>query len=245
MPSASSRPRAGSPRGTSRCASAPRRPWRRRCAARLGLARRRGPRRRRRAAVRAPGRRGRRPRRGARRRTVRVSLTHSKGMAGAVAVAASDLPTWLEPLPDAELMRATDRWAIEECGIPSLELMERAGEGLARRDRPRGARRAAIAIVCGKGNNGGDGLVAARLLRARRARRRRARASGDPARASRRRRGAARSLAGPAAEPYAADAADAAPTGIVDALLGTGFTRRAARPRRAASSPTSSPRARR
>ena len=41
-------------------------------------------------------------------------------------------PRWLEPLPDAALMRATDRWAIETKGIPSLELMERAGEGLAR-----------------------------------------------------------------------------------------------------------------
>ena len=42
------------------------------------------------------------------------------------------LPPWLDPLPDAEQMRATDRWAIEERGVPSLDLMERAGEGLAR-----------------------------------------------------------------------------------------------------------------
>ena len=61
-------------------------------------------------------------------------------------------------------MRATDRWAIEELGIPGLELMERAGRGLAdlvvavAPDGP-------IAIACGKGNNGGDGYVAARLLR--------------------------------------------------------------------------------
>ena len=40
--------------------------------------------------------------------------------------------SWLEDLPDAELMRATDTWAIEEQGVPSLDLMERAGEGLAR-----------------------------------------------------------------------------------------------------------------
>ena len=61
-------------------------------------------------------------------------------------------------------MRATDAWAIETKGIPSLELMERAGEGLARvvaEHVPAGR----IAVVCGKGNNGGDGFVAARLLR--------------------------------------------------------------------------------
>ena len=75
------------------------------------------------------------------------------------------MTAWLEPLPDAEAMRAIDRWAIEERGIGSLDLMERAGEGLARviaetvADGP-------VAAVCGKGNNGGDGLVAARLLRA-------------------------------------------------------------------------------
>jgi ADP-dependent NAD(P)H-hydrate dehydratase / NAD(P)H-hydrate epimerase len=71
---------------------------------------------------------------------------------------------WLEPLPDAALMRATDQWAIETRGIPSLELMERAGEALAHvvaQHVPAGR----IAVVCGKGNNGGDGLVAARLLR--------------------------------------------------------------------------------
>jgi NAD(P)H-hydrate epimerase len=61
-------------------------------------------------------------------------------------------------------MRASDAWAIETRGIPSLELMERAGEGLAgvvAQTAPAGR----IAIVCGKGNNGGDGLVAARFLR--------------------------------------------------------------------------------
>jgi NAD(P)H-hydrate epimerase len=74
------------------------------------------------------------------------------------------LPDWLEPLFGAEQMRAVDRWAIEQRGIPSLDLMERAGAGLALyTDRvvPRGP----VAVVCGKGNNGGDGFVAARLLR--------------------------------------------------------------------------------
>jgi hydroxyethylthiazole kinase-like uncharacterized protein yjeF len=74
------------------------------------------------------------------------------------------LPRWMEPLFDAETMRATDAWAIETKKVPSLDLMERAGEGLARVVAQR-APAGRIAIVCGKGNNGGDGLVAARVLR--------------------------------------------------------------------------------
>src|SRR5437667_119459 len=38
---------------------------------------------------------------------------------------------WLDPLHDAEGMRAADRWAIDERGIPSLELMEAAGAAVA------------------------------------------------------------------------------------------------------------------
>jgi ADP-dependent NAD(P)H-hydrate dehydratase / NAD(P)H-hydrate epimerase len=70
---------------------------------------------------------------------------------------------WLKPLYDAEGMRATDRWAIEEQGVPSGELMEAAGTALAEAVAglaPGGP----VRIVCGKGNNGGDGLVAARRL---------------------------------------------------------------------------------
>jgi hydroxyethylthiazole kinase-like uncharacterized protein yjeF len=74
------------------------------------------------------------------------------------------LPDWLEPLPDAEEMRAADAWAIKEGATPSIELMERAGRALAdvaSELAPDGL----IVIVAGKGNNGGDGLVAARCLR--------------------------------------------------------------------------------
>jgi ADP-dependent NAD(P)H-hydrate dehydratase / NAD(P)H-hydrate epimerase len=71
---------------------------------------------------------------------------------------------WLDPLFDAERMRTADSWAIEDVGVPSLELMEAAGAALgdaaiaASTDGP-------ARIVCGKGNNGGDGLVAARVMR--------------------------------------------------------------------------------
>src|SRR4051795_7467157 len=75
------------------------------------------------------------------------------------------LPRWMEPLLEAGESRELDRWAINEKGIAAQELMERAGEGLAgvvARRAPAGR----ITIVCGKGNNGADGVVAARHLRA-------------------------------------------------------------------------------
>jgi ADP-dependent NAD(P)H-hydrate dehydratase / NAD(P)H-hydrate epimerase len=132
----------------------------------------------------------------------------------------ASLPDWLEPLPDAERMRATDAWAIEEQGVPSLDLMERAGAGLARLVADR-APEGAVAVVCGKGNNGGDGLVAARLLRE----------AGRDVRvlligeADELRGDAATNLErlpGDGVEAFAAGALDDA-TAIVDALLGTGF----------------------
>lgn len=128
---------------------------------------------------------------------------------------------WLEPLPDAAVMRAADTWAIEECGIPALVLMDTAGKALARVTAevvPAGR----VAVVCGKGNNGGDGLVAARVLRD----------AGrevdvlllagpddlSPDAAEQLGR-----LPGPAPVPFAAQRLEKA-TGAIDAILGTGFT---------------------
>jgi len=66
-------------------------------------------------------------------------------------------------------MQRIDRLTTERYGVPSLTLMENAGHGvvdfLTRRYSPLENHR--IAIVCGRGNNGGDGLVVARLLRQR------------------------------------------------------------------------------
>jgi hydroxyethylthiazole kinase-like uncharacterized protein yjeF len=72
---------------------------------------------------------------------------------------------WLEPVYDAERMRATDEWAIERQGVPSLELMEAAGAATAHAAGEL-ARSERVSVVCGKGNNAGDGLVAARHLAA-------------------------------------------------------------------------------
>ena len=66
----------------------------------------------------------------------------------------------------AAQMRALDLRTIDEGGIPGKVLMERAGSGLVDYiEHTLGpVRRKTITILCGKGNNGGDGLVAAKLL---------------------------------------------------------------------------------
>ena len=75
------------------------------------------------------------------------------------------LPGWLAPLYDAPRMRAIDAWAIGRQGVPSIELMERAGAGLADAVASMAAESGRIVVIAGKGNNAGDGFVAARALR--------------------------------------------------------------------------------
>jgi ADP-dependent NAD(P)H-hydrate dehydratase / NAD(P)H-hydrate epimerase len=137
------------------------------------------------------------------------------------------LPTWLDPLLDAGEQRALDRWAIDEQGIGGLELMERAGTGLAdavTSSSPRGP----TVVICGKGNNGGDGFVCARILRQR----------GHDVQvlllaAPEELQGDARAnferLPGDAPRPFDPGALGGASV-IVDAVLGTGFSGEAREP---------------
>jgi len=70
-------------------------------------------------------------------------------------------------LATAAQMKELDRQAIEEWGIPSIELMERAAEGVAAAALellPEDSAECRAAVFCGSGNNGGDGIAAARLL---------------------------------------------------------------------------------
>ena len=70
-------------------------------------------------------------------------------------------------LVTSEQMRNVDREAIDNRKIPSEKLMENAGQGIALAildeliTVPEGT---AVAVFCGKGNNGGDGYVVARIL---------------------------------------------------------------------------------
>jgi NAD(P)H-hydrate epimerase len=72
----------------------------------------------------------------------------------------------LPPVVTAEEMAAVDRYTISELGIPGRVLMENAGRAAASLilQKWRNLARRAVALVCGKGNNGGDGFVVARCL---------------------------------------------------------------------------------
>lgn len=129
------------------------------------------------------------------------------------------LADWLEPLPDASEQRALDEWAIGTVGVSGLDLMERAGNGVVSVVTER-APTGRVAVVCGKGNNAGDGFVAARVLRERGVDVD-VLTLGDPSEL----RGDARTnferLAGAPARPFE-PAALAEAAVVVDAILGTG-----------------------
>ncbi|RPJ49227.1 MAG: NAD(P)H-hydrate dehydratase [Candidatus Latescibacterota bacterium] len=130
-------------------------------------------------------------------------------------------------------MRRADRYAIDELGIPGLDLMERAGTEVARAIEARfGASGLRVVVLCGKGNNGGDGFVAARRLASRGARvdavlfATAAELTGDAA-ANRERAAAAPGVSLREAPDSSGDAGVAERIAsadvVVDALLGTGF----------------------
>jgi NAD(P)H-hydrate epimerase len=129
-------------------------------------------------------------------------------------------------------MRAIDRWAIERMGVAGLELMESAGAAVAAVVEalvPDGE----VVVVCGKGNNGGDGFVVARLMRERGRRVRvlctgvAAEYSGDALTNLRRLPGEPPLVLGPGDVGAEVDLEAATVVGgaaaVVDALLGTGF----------------------
>jgi NAD(P)H-hydrate epimerase len=70
-----------------------------------------------------------------------------------------------EPLT-AERARAADEFIQRRIGIPALVMMENAGRDCAAACMERASLPMRIAVVCGKGNNGGDGFVCARHLAA-------------------------------------------------------------------------------
>ena len=129
----------------------------------------------------------------------------------------SKFPHLLTP---AEMGEA-DRLAISG-GTPGMVLMERAGRAVAEEAARLARSRGRIAVICGPGNNGGDGFVAARLL-ARRGYAVKLGLLGD--------RGALRGEAGAAASRYDGPVATAADVDfdgvdlVVDALFGAGLAR--------------------
>lgn len=75
------------------------------------------------------------------------------------------------PVVTAAAMRALDHDATARFGVPASELMDRAGAAVAAetgaflRAAGKDPARARVVVCCGRGNNGGDGLVAARYLK--------------------------------------------------------------------------------
>jgi len=67
-------------------------------------------------------------------------------------------------LVDSRQMKNCDNNTIHHFGIPSLVLMERAALGVAEEIEKNVQAGSRVLLVCGTGNNGGDGLAVARML---------------------------------------------------------------------------------
>ncbi len=124
----------------------------------------------------------------------------------------------------AAQVRALDAWEVEKRHVPSYTLMTRAAEGALKILRARWPQARRVAVVCGAGNNGGDGYVLARLAKAAGldalvlAATPPDRLTGDARRAQ-----AEWLAAEGAAHPFAADALTGCDV-IVDGLLGIGLS---------------------
>lgn len=133
--------------------------------------------------------------------------------------------TMLELLTCSEMAAADGRTIAG--GTPGIVLMERAGQAVAERVLARASGRLRVAVLCGPGNNGGDGYVVARLLAksghdvAVHALVPPDRLRGDAAEAARGWAGAALPLEG-----WTADGFDV----VVDAIFGAGLARDIAAP---------------
>lgn len=71
----------------------------------------------------------------------------------------------LKLLPTGSQMRDADIYTIQQVGMPSLVLMERAALKVVETIEKEGLDYSSVLVVCGAGNNGGDGYAIARLLR--------------------------------------------------------------------------------
>ncbi len=124
-------------------------------------------------------------------------------------------------------MRELDRITIEELGVPGVVLMEHAGRAVADQVARRAPARARVVAVCGAGNNGGDGFVAARWLRQQGFDARvvlvagRPRAGGDAALHL----AAYEKQGGPVADSGGLEDELAGAAVVIDAIFGTGLTR--------------------
>lgn len=74
------------------------------------------------------------------------------------------ISNWTRPIWDRELAKLIDKLTTERFHVASAALMETAGRAIAKLAVERGATEHPVAVLCGQGNNGGDGLVAARVL---------------------------------------------------------------------------------
>lgn len=171
----------------------------------------------------------------------RLSAVPRSGRTFPVDAHRADESSRADPVLSRAAVRQLDRRAIEEYGIPSALLMENAGRACADEADEMGAllpgaEDEPVLVLCGPGNNGGDGLVVARTLenRGRRARvvfvgapEKLEGAQGDVALMARLWRGLGQEIefaADASAVRALAPALARAPL-VVDALFGTGLTR--------------------